>query len=115
MNAPVEKRKHHRFEFQQTVQVFPVLPSKSGNIYEVQKDPIEIQAKDISEGGVRIHAYHDLDPDSILKLNFEIAKDRPVEVFGKIIWSQERHHGVRFLLADQETRKGIKSLAQKRA
>ncbi|HUO58408.1 MAG TPA: PilZ domain-containing protein [bacterium] len=115
MTINVEKRKHNRFEFQKPVRVFPVLPSKSGNIYEVQTESFEVQARDISEGGLRLQSQQELNPQFLVKLNFEISKDQPVEVFGKIMWSQERHHGIRFMLVDQEMRKGIKSLARKKA
>ena len=115
MNAPVEKRQHQRYEFQQSVRVFPILPSKSGNIYEVHNEPIEFHARDISEGGLRIQAEHELNPHYLLKLHFEVSKDQPVEVFGKIMWSQEKHHGVRFMLVDQTMRRSIKSLAKKKA
>ena len=115
MPANVEKRKHHRVEFRQPVRVFPVLPSKSGNIYEVQTESFEVQAHDISEGGLRLQTHQDLNPQFLVKLNFEILKDQPVEVFGKIMWSQEKHHGIRFMLVDQEMRRDIKSLARKKA
>lgn len=115
MTAKAEKRKFDRYEFQEKVRVFPVLPSRSGNIYEVQEKAVEFRALDISEGGLRLETDQELDPRSLLKLSFEVAKDRPVEVFGKIMWSQERHHGIRFMLADQEMKKGIRAIGKKKA
>ena len=114
MNAKAEKRKFDRYAFKKTVQVFPVLPSKSGNIYEVQKKPVEIQTRDISEGGLRLEGDRNFDPQFLLKLSFEVAQEQPVEVFGKIIWSSEGYHGVRFMLADQELKKSIRAIGKKK-
>jgi hypothetical protein len=113
MNDIVERRRHDRFEFPQPVQIFPVLPSKSGNIYEVQNHSIEFKARDISEGGLRIEVDRPFDSNFLIKLNFEVLKDQPVEVYGKIIWSENNHCGIRFMLADEVLRKGIGALALK--
>jgi len=109
-----EKRKFNRFEFQKTVQIFPVLPSKSGNIFEVHKKPIEAWANDISEGGLRLEAADSFEPNFLLKLNLELEEDRSVEVYGKIIWSRDSHCGVRFMMVDKQLRKGILAIATKK-
>ncbi len=107
-----EKRRHNRFEFQKRVRVFPVLPSKSGNIYEVQKDSFEALSANVSEGGLGLETPKPLDPNFLLKVNFEVKDHQTVEVFGKVIWSQPNHCGIRFMYADGSLRRGIKSLAQ---
>jgi hypothetical protein len=114
MNYVDEKRKFNRFDFQKTVQVFPVLPSSSGNIFEVQKKPIEAWANDISEGGLRLEAADSFDPNFLLKLNLELVEDQSVEVYGKIIWSRDSHCGVRFMLVDKKLRKGIHAISAKK-
>jgi hypothetical protein len=113
MTAKAEKRKFDRYAFPKTVQAFPVLPSRSGNIFEVQKQSLEVAAHDISEGGLRLETDRSFDPQFLLKLSFEVVQERPVEVFGKIIWSSEGYHGVRFMLADQELKKGIRAIGKK--
>ena len=110
-----EKRRHNRFNFQKTVKVFPVLPSKSGNIYEVQNQSLEVKAFDISEGGLRLESEGELNPNFLIKMNFELIKDRPVEVFGRIMWSSERSHGIRFMVADHEIQHGVRALSKKKA
>lgn len=112
MNSVVEKRQHGRVEFQKSVQVFPVIPSKSGHIFEVQDKPVPAWANDISEGGLRLETSHSYDPNYLLKLNFEVDDDKCVEVFGKVIWARDHHCGVRFMMVDQEMRKGIQSLSR---
>lgn len=115
MAVAPEKRRYNRFEFQKSVQVFPVLPSKSGNIFEVQQNPLKVWANDISEGGLRLETSNSFNPNFLLKLNFEVEEEKLVEVFGKIIWTRDSHCGIRFMLADQEMRKGIRSFAKKKA
>lgn len=111
----VEKRRYKRFEFKEEVRVFPVLPSSSGNIFEVQQDSVPTAAFDISEGGLRMKWVEDLNPEFLLKLNFQFSKDLPVEVYGKIVWSQEKECGVRFMVPDAAIRHGVKSLSAKKA
>ncbi len=113
MNPAFEKRKHGRVEFQKSVQVFPVIPSRSGHIFEVQEKPVPAWANDISEGGLRLETSQAYDPNFLLKLNFEVEEDKAVEVFGKVIWTRDHHCGVRFMLVDQDMRKGIRALSPK--
>src|SRR5579859_1332406 len=115
MSPTIEKRQHPRFDFQQPVKVYPVLPSKSGNIYEVQSRPVEFQAYNISEEGLALEADRDMDGEIILKMNFEVEKDQPLIVYGKIVWSQEKHLGVRFLMVDSDMRRSINALGKKQA
>ncbi len=112
MGIPDEKRRHGRFDFQKRVQVFPVLPSKSGNIYEVQKDSFEARSSDVSEGGLGLETPKPLNPDFLLKVNFEVQDRQTVEVYGKVVWSEPNHCGIRFMYTDTSLRRGIKSLAQ---
>ena len=113
MNPAFEKRKHGRVEFQKSVQVFPVIPSRSGHIFEVQDKSVAAWANDISEGGLRLEISHSYDPNFLLKLNFEVGEDKAVEVFGKVIWARDHHCGIRFMIVDQDMRKGIRSLSPK--
>ena len=109
-----EKRKFDRFQFQKSVQIFPVLPSKSGHIYEVQHQPIDAWANDISEEGLRLEVSHSFGSDSLLKLHFEFEKDKTVEAFGKIVWSHDSHSGIQLMLMDRHLRNGIKAIGKKK-
>jgi hypothetical protein len=113
MSSVVEKRMFNRFTYAKPVQVFPVIPSKSGNILEVDKEPLRVKANNISEEGLGLSSTNGLKAQSILKLNFKGAANRRVEVFGKIIWVQRGQCGVRFMLADPATRRGIRSIFKK--
>ncbi len=115
MAALQEKRRYKRFDFQKSVKIFPVLPSKSGNIYEVQTQAVQVKAVDISEGGLRLETDADLNENFLVKMHFEMTKDRPVEVFGRIMWSSEKQHGIRFMIADHEIQHGVRAIAKKKA
>ena len=114
MAALVEKREYDRFEFQKPVQVFPVLPSKSGNILEVENQSLKGRTQNISEGGLSLVTPKGFSENSILKLNFKVEKDQPVEVYGRIVWTRKKHCGVRFVLADQKIHKGIRTILHKK-
>ena len=111
MNAAVEKRHFNRVGFQKPIRVFPVLPSKSGNIYEVQNESFEVHAYDVSEGGVGFETNRPMSPDFLVKMNFELSQDQPVEVYGKIVWAQSNRCGVRFMHMDYSLRKMVRSLS----
>ncbi len=113
MNNPTEKRQFDRFGYQKSVRVFPILPSASGNIYEVQKHSFEALAHDISEGGMRMESFKTFGSEIFLKVNIEVAKNKLVEILGKVIWSGKETCGVRFVIADPEIKKDIRLLASK--
>ncbi len=111
----VEKRRFNRIEFREPVQVSPILPSKSANIYEVQDNRFEAQATDISEGGLRLEVPRPFTPHLLLKLKFEMSKDQPIEVFAKIVWSEKRFCGVSFIAVDEFMQKSIRAIFAKKA
>lgn len=113
MGVANDKRQHDRVGFRKVVRVFPVLPSKSGNIYEVQKNSIWIQADNISEGGLLLETEQFPKSSIILKLNFEVAPEQMTEVYGKVIWVEGGRCGVRFLFADNDLRKAVRVLARR--
>lgn len=113
MSVANDKRQHDRIVFRKTVRAFPVLPSKSGHIYEVQKNSVWVQAYNISEGGLLLETEQFSKSSLILKLNFEATKDEMAEVYGKVIWVEGGRCGVRFLFADANLRKGIRALVRK--
>jgi len=114
MGLAAEKREFDRFEFQRSVLVYPVSPSKSGHILEVESQSLKAKVDNISEGGLKLVAPKRFPENSILKLNFKVEKDRSVEVYGKIMWSEKKNCGVRFVLADPQVRQGIRAIGQKK-
>lgn len=111
MSETKEKRRFHRVDFQKKIRVFPVLPSKSGNIYEVQKESFDARSFNISEGGLSFGAEQELDPQFLLKMNFEAPGDLPVEVYAKVIWAKDRQCGVRFIYTEPSLRNSVRSIS----
>ncbi len=103
-----ERRKHSRVRFLDQVQIHPVVESKSGNVLEVQGNPLTVKAVDLSEGGIRLELGIPKPPSHILKLNFRVNKDKTVDVYSKLAWNSEKHLGYQFIVVDEETRKAIR-------
>jgi len=95
-----DKRKFVRFNFQRPVFLFPVVYSKSGNIYEVQTEAVQVWANNISEGGLRLENTTMFDPTFPVKLFFDLVKGQRVEIYGKIVWTLDQHCGIRFMGTD---------------
>ena len=111
MAQQIEKRRHNRHETTKPVRVFPVLPSKSGYTYEVQNHHLAAQTIDISEGGAGLEiSTRSLNPQSILKLNFETPSGESIEVYAKIIWSEKSRCGVRFIMSDRAVLKAVREI-----
>ena len=114
MGRPAEKREFNRFEFQKSVKVYPVLPYKSGNILEVETRSLKGKTHNISEGGLSLVTPKSFSENSIVKLNFQVEKNQSVEVYGKIMWSEKKQCGIRFMLADPHLRQGIRAIGKKK-
>jgi hypothetical protein len=112
-NIPEERRKQPRVPFSEQVQIYPVTESKSGNIFEVQKDFLTVKAFDLSEGGIRLELGVPDPPAPILKLNFQIQKDRSVTVYGKLAWSSGKFAGCRFIALEKESLQQIQDFLEK--
>lgn len=112
-NVQNERRKHPRVKFDETVTVYKVTESKSGNVYEVQESPLVVKAKDVSEGGIRLKYVTEDKENKILKLSFQIPKDGQVEVCSKLVWDKDGHCGVEFIVLDEEVRRNIREFVGK--
>lgn len=107
----IEKRRHGRQEALKPVRVLPIVPSKSGNVFEVLDRPVEGQTIDISETGAGLKiSTRGLQPQSLLKLFFETPDGDSFEVYAKIIWSERTRCGVRFVLSDQAVLKAVREI-----
>ena len=111
-NQP-ERRKYPRAKFQENVTVHKVIESKSGNVFEVQGQSINAKAKDVSEGGMQLEIGKSGPAGNILKLNFQIQKNEPLDVYTKIAWEADGHCGLQFIVVDEEIRRQIKAYVDK--
>jgi len=115
MNKLAEKREHKRFKFRRLLKVSAVVPSKSGNILEVQTGAFEIFSHDISEGGLRFDNMKKFDQNSLFKVDVELSKNQVVETIGKITWADRYQCGLNFLMTGQDFKKNIRQLALRTA
>jgi len=115
MNKISEKREFKRFKFRRLLKVSAVVPSKSGNIFEVHPQAFEIFSHDISEGGLRIDNLKQLNPNAIFKVNVELAKNNVVETFGKVSWTDRYQCGINFFMSGQDFKKSVRQLALRTA
>ncbi len=112
-NPKPERRKHPRAKFQETVVIHNVVESKSGNVFEVQGTPLMAKAQDVSEGGIRLEIGNTTTLNRIFKLNFQVQKDKSVDVYSKLAWASEGILGLQFIVADEEIRRMIRGFVEK--
>ncbi|HVZ81685.1 MAG TPA: PilZ domain-containing protein [bacterium] len=108
-----ERRKYKRAHFDTPVTVHPVVESKSGNVFEVQDKPLTVNSVDLSEGGIRLGGQSLSSKSNIYKLNFQVQKNRMVDVYSKLAWAAEGMVGLQFIVADEEMRKMIRGYVDK--
>jgi hypothetical protein len=112
--ANVERRKHLRAKFSENVTIHRVIESSSGNVFEVQGNPIIVKAGDVSEGGIRVEIDNASAPTKILKLNFQIQKNKPIDVYTRLAWTENGNCGLQFIVLDDEIRQQIQDYVDKK-
>lgn len=117
MNQPEhskpERRKYPRVKFQESVVVHNVVESKSGNVFEVQGNPMVVKAQDVSEGGIRLEVGTGNPLGKIFKLNFQIQRDKTVDVYSRLAWADDGRFGLQFIVADEQIRRYIRGFVEK--
>lgn len=111
MNAS-ERRQRPRIPFVGTVSFHHVLPSKSGHIYEVRDPAVQAKAYDINEDGLCLSLSPALEPQAILKLNFEI-REKTVDVYARVVWTNRDRCGLRFIVLDRVCNRAIREFIEK--
>jgi len=114
MNNTLERRKHKRAQYGIPLQVQPVSPSKSGNVFEVQDRYLGAGGVNISEGGLNFELGESLQPGSILKVTFKIRPQDSVEheTYAKVMWVKKTNHGVQFLMLEENTLRKIRGFIE---
>jgi hypothetical protein len=108
-----ERRKYPRAKFLESVVVHNVIESKSGNVFEVQGNPLVVKAQDVSEGGIRLEIGGSPARNKIFKLNFQVQKNKSVDVYSKQAWANNGMLGLQFIVADEEIRRMIRGFVEK--
>jgi hypothetical protein len=102
-----DKRRFPRVDFTSSLDVYPVIPSKSGFIFEVAPRHESMKAKDISQSGIRLATPQPIAYRSILKLRMELRKKQPVELFARVIWSENGQSGLKFIVLHEEAKRHL--------
>jgi hypothetical protein len=110
MSPSEEKRSVPRFEFQKKVRLFPVRPSKSGHILEIQDTPLDSWANDISAAGLGLVGVRAFAPHTLVKMDIEGLDHKIVDAYGTIVWAYDNHAGVRFVLKDHRLSQKIEAI-----
>jgi hypothetical protein len=98
-NTTVEKRLHKRCLFEREVEVW----RQDGDSHSNRKGicyPEACRSLNISAGGMQLATPHTLPLHSVVKLDFRMFEERPVQVFAKVVWSSSEDCGLKFLNFD---------------
>ncbi|HVM33249.1 MAG TPA: PilZ domain-containing protein [bacterium] len=109
----VERRKHKRVEFKESILAHPVHESKSGNVYEVGESSLTVKSMDVSEGGLRVMVSQPLDAGKILKINLPSPKSKMTDIYTRIAWANGALCGLQFIVLDESTRQFIRGYVEK--
>lgn len=107
-----EKRQSHRVSYTSDVNAFDVVPSKSGFIFEVASEPHTFPAMDVSCGGIRLAVSRPLVDQSILKIRMELQKKKPVDVFARVVWTDQKQAGLKFIVVHEEAQRHLAHYTQ---
>jgi hypothetical protein len=93
----VEKRLYKRCRFERKVEVWRQ-DCRSG---ERRCHPDVCQSRDISHGGMRLETHKPLSLHTVVKLDFQMFEEKPVQVFAKVMWTTQESCGLRFITSDE--------------
>jgi hypothetical protein len=97
IQTAVEKRLHKRCRFEQKVEVW----RQACRLGERRCHPDVCTSLDISHGGMRLETRKPLPLHSVVKLDFQMLAEKPVQVFAKVVWSSQGFSGLRFITSDE--------------
>jgi hypothetical protein len=109
---PNDRREHTRTQFNGLITLYPVRPSKSGHILELEPDQIMAQAQDISESGIRFEVDDSDFSNDILKISFYIQNLKLVDVYAQLAWKDNKVCGLQFKFLDNLSRGYIRDYVE---
>jgi predicted NUDIX family phosphoesterase len=102
-----EKRQHIRINFENQILIYQITKSQTGNIFVIDRRKILGKSKDISVGGMRAELQNASSISQFLKLNFELEKNTPLEIYAERVWENAGFYGLRFTQRDEDFSKLI--------
>jgi hypothetical protein len=103
----VEKRLSRRAGYTSPVDAYQVQPSRSGYIFEVSNEQERFPAVDISHTGIRLATSRTLPISAILKLKLALQPEKPVDVFARVVWSNQAQTGLKFIVLHEEAKQDL--------
>jgi hypothetical protein len=97
IQSVIEKRLHKRCLFEQKIEVW----RQDGLPGARRCHPDVCVSRDISHGGIRIETRKPLTLHTVVKLDFQMFTEKPVQVFAKVVWSSQGYCGLRFITSDE--------------
>lgn len=95
-----DNRQFTRVEFVTEVDIQQV-EAVGGDAFVVKETTVLGKALDISEGGMRLELTDAAELGEILKLNFFLEKNNPLEVYTKQVWKNGNIYGLKFIPATE--------------
>jgi len=102
-----EDRQHVRIYFENPIVIYQITQSQSGNVFMIDRIKILGKSKDISMGGIRAELANAASLSKYMKLNFELKKNGPLEIYTERIWEKAELCGLRFIQPDNNISKQI--------
>ncbi len=94
-----DKRVHKRCKFERRVEVWHQDSTTSARPKGVHR-PEVCRSRDISQGGIKIETAKPIPLSTVVKLDFQMFEEKPVQVFAKVVWTAERCCGLQFMTFD---------------
>ncbi len=91
-----EKRLHKRTHFERPVSVW-----RQDCLTGSHCHPEPCKSHNISSGGMKLATSRALPAHSVVKLDFQMFHEKPVQVFAKVVWSTTDCCGLRFISPDE--------------
>jgi hypothetical protein len=97
-NTALEKRLHQRCCFEREVEVWCQEEHHASR--RGFRRPEKCRSRNISAGGMLIKTPRPLPVHSVVKLDFSMHEEHPVQVFAKVVWSSNADCGLKFVSFD---------------
>jgi len=96
-HTAVEKRLYKRCRFERKIEVW----RQDCRTGEHGCHPDVCTSRDISHGGMQLETHKPLPLHTVVKLDFKMFEEKPVQVFAKVVWSSQGFCGLRFITSDE--------------
>lgn len=111
---PETRRRKARVPFSSPVFVEEVEGSSESGPLRTGGCPVTVEGLDLSEEGMGLRVPRRVLPGSLVKVSFRMVLDRELSTVARVVWSDGRRAGLRFLMLDPPLRKAVCFYVQSR-